>query len=196
VLLGGDDDDGGSANPAPPAAPGTPSANGSPETLLEVLVPSEIAASCTTESAPTAPAVESEACLPPETATSAYPNDLELHFFANASRLDAAYTKAKEGITPARCGLTLGERTWIHQATGLRGGRRVCYVDGEDRFVVVWTHEKLGSDDHVDMLGIAREPGRAPTTFGWWESLKDSIGKCRPRGSEVECFTTIQNVTT
>ena len=49
-------------------------------------------------------------------------------------------------------------------------------------FVVVWTHEKLGADDHVDMLGIAPEPGRAPTTFAsWWNGVNDYIGKCRPK---------------
>jgi serine/threonine-protein kinase len=196
LLLGGGDDDGGSANPAAPPPPAAGGGNEAPATLLEVLVPTEIATSCTTAATPTAPAVETEKCLPPESATAAFPNDLALDFFSSAGRLDAAYEKAKQGVTPAQCGVTEGERVWIHQATGQRGGRRFCYVDDQDRFVVVWTHEKLGSDDHVDMLGIAREPGRAPTTFGWWEALKDSIGKCRPRGSEVECFTTIQNVTT
>ena len=195
VLLGGDDDEGASASPASPPAAGT-TADEEPQTLLEVLVPSEIAGSCTTESQPTPPAVESNDCLPPESATSAYPNSLELDFYRSAGRLDAAYAKAKEGVTMARCGLTLGERVWIHEATGKRGGRRFCYVDGEGQFVVVWTHEKLGSDDHVGMLGVAREPGRAPTTFQWWEALNDSMGKCRPRVAEVTCFTTIENVAT
>jgi serine/threonine-protein kinase len=196
VLLGGGDDEP-SASPAPPPATGGgPPPASEPQTLLEVLVPSQIAAACTTASSPAGRAAESEACLPPEQATPAYPDDLKLDFFKNASTLDAAYSAAQEGVELARCGLTLGERVWIHEATGKRGGRRFCYVDADGAFVVVWTHEKLGSDDHVDMLGVAREPGRAPTTFQWWEGLKDSLGKCRPRGSELTCFTTIQNVTT
>jgi serine/threonine-protein kinase len=196
ALFGGDDDAGGSANPTTqPPAGGQTSPPAAPDSLLSVLVPSEIATSCTTQPTPSPSAAESDACLPPESATAAYPNDLHLDFFTNAARLDAAYEKAKDGVKLAHCGVTPGERAWIHESTGKRGGRRFCYVDGQGRFVVVWTHEKLGSDDHVDMLGIAREPGRAPATFRWWESLKDSIGKCRPRAPEVTCFTTIQNVT-
>ena len=63
-------------------------------------------------------------------------------------------------------------------------------------FVIVWTHEKLGSTDHVDMLGTATEPGRAPTIVGgWWNSLNDSIGKCRPKVSEELCLATIARIT-
>ena len=193
LVLGGDDEP--SATPSPPPATGGGTTAAEPETLLEVLVPTEIAAACTTATTPVGRAAESNACLPPEGATPAYPENLQLDFFKNASALDAAYGAAKEGVELARCGLTLGERVWIHESTGKRGGRRFCYVDDNGSFVVVWTHEKLGSDDHADMLGVAREPGRAPTTFQWWEVLKNSLGKCRPRGAELTCYTTIQQVT-
>ncbi len=165
-----------------------------PETLLDVLVPSQIAEGCTTAPTPARPAVESEECVPPENASTAFPNELRIDFFENASQLELAYGNAKKDVTMGRCGVTRGERVWIHEETGKRGGRRFCYVDSSGKFVIVWTHEKLGSDDHVDMLAVAKEPGRAPTTFSWWDALNDSLGKCRPRISEVTCFTTIKRI--
>ena len=62
--------------------------------------------------------------------------------------------------------------------------------------MIVWTHEKLGSEDHVDMLGTAREPSRSPTIFaGWWNSVNDFIGKCRQLVAEHTCLAVIQAVT-
>ena len=88
-----------------------------------------------------------------------------------------------------------GERPWLHP-TGKRGGRFFCYQNKNGNFVIAWTHEKLGSDDHVDMLGSATEPGRAPTIVGgWWNSLNDSIGKCRPTISKELCLNTISRIT-
>ena len=81
-------------------------------------------------------------------------------------------------------------------STGKLGGRRFCFIDQYGNYVIVWTHEKRGSDDHVDMLGTATEPGRAPTTFAsWWTPLKDFIGKCRPQVSEELCLDTIEQIT-
>jgi hypothetical protein len=95
-----------------------------------------------------------------------------------------------------KCGSApAGERPWVHP-TGKRGGRFFCYQGANGNFAIVWTHEKLGSRDHVDMLGTATEPGRAPTIFGgWWSSLNDSIGKCRPKVSEELCIDTIARIT-
>ena len=104
--------------------------------------------------------------------------------------------KAQAGLKPANCGDTPGEQVWIHTSTGKTGGRRSCWIDTENRFVVAWTHEKLGSDDHVDTLGVAREPGRAPTTFAsWWNSVNDFLGKCRQQIAEHTCIATIKALT-
>jgi tRNA A-37 threonylcarbamoyl transferase component Bud32 len=200
LLFGGGDESGAGGSSPPPATPGATASTGSAgsagrsETLLDVLVPSQIAEGCTTEPTPARPAVETEECLPPENASTAFPNQLTIDFFKNAGELELAYGNAKKGVTMGRCGVTPGERVWIHEETGKRGGRRFCYVDSDGKFVIVWTHEKLGSNDHVDMLAVAKEPGRSPTTFGWWDALNDSLGKCRPRVAEVTCFTTIQRM--
>jgi hypothetical protein len=61
--------------------------------------------------------------------------------------------------------------------------------------VIVWTHEKLGSPDHVDTVGVAREPGRSPSLFrSWWNAVNDDVGKCRPKVSERACLDAIAKV--
>ena len=195
-------DDGDEATATPPATvqtgggqTGTTPAGGSSDTLLDVLVPTQIAKTCTDVSSPIPGAVEEAECNAAEGAATSAANEFTLTFFGGADDLERAYRNAKAGVTAAPCGSTTGERVWIHQATGKRGGRRFCYADGNE-FTIVWTHEKLGSDDHVDMLGVAREPGRAPDLVaGWWNAVNDNLGKCRPAVSEEECFAAIADVT-
>ncbi len=195
-------DDGDEASATPPTTTqtgggqtGTTPAGGSSDTLLDVLVPTQIAKTCTDVSSPIPGAVEEAECNAAEGAATSAANEFTLTFFGGADDLERAYRNAKAGVTAAPCGSTTGERAWIHQATGKRGGRRFCYADGNE-FTIVWTHEKLGSDDHVDMLGVAREPGRAPDLVaGWWNAVNDNLGKCRPAVSEEECFAAIAAVT-
>jgi protein kinase-like protein len=192
LFTGGDNE----SSASPPGGTGTQtvSGGGPADTLLSVVTPSQIAKECTTASVPTQGAVETDNCVPPANAPTNVPNELQLDFYPNAQALEQAYQERQKGLTPAHCGATLGERVWFHP-TGKRGGRRLCFNDPQGRFVVVWTHEKLGSDDHVDMLGDAREPGRAPTTFqSWWGSVNDFIGKCRPKGAEDTCLATIKKL--
>jgi serine/threonine-protein kinase len=164
--------------------------------LIAVLAPTQIAKDCTLSPTPSAGAVETYTCTPAEGAPTSQPNAFELSFYAGSRELERAYQKAKSGIELGKCGATTGEKVWVHAATGKRGGRRFCFTDDEARSVVVWTHEKLGADDHADMLGIAREPGRAPTIFtDWWGAVNDIIGKCRAKVSEEECFATIEEKT-
>jgi tRNA A-37 threonylcarbamoyl transferase component Bud32 len=188
LLTGGDSNssaNGGTGTTTPTGS------GGAADTLLAVLAPTQIAHDCTTKSVPRSGAVETNSCVPPANAPTDTPNDLELDFYPSAQALEQGYKDAQAGMKPARCGATVGERVWFHP-TGKRGGRRVCFTDSQGRFVVVWTHEKLGSPDHVDMVGIAREPGRAPTTFqSWWGSVNDFIGKCRPKVAESTCSATI-----
>ena len=163
-----------------------------PTTLLEVLTPTQIATGCTQAAQPIAGAVETNDCTPTEGAPTSAPNAFQLSFFSDAVALDAAYKAAKDDLNESACEGTVGERVWIHIKTGKRGGRRDCGTDSDGNFVVVWTHEKIGAPDHVDMLGIATEPGRSPTTFtSWWAAINDNIGKCRPKVSEETCASTI-----
>lgn len=167
----------------------------SPSSLLAVLAPTQIAATCTAANTRAAGAVETDSCTPAEGAPVQQPNEFEFSFYPSARELEQAYQAEKSGVAMGKCDTTAGEKVWVHVTTGKRGGRRFCTVDDAGRSVVVWTHEKLGSDDHVDMLGIAREPGRAPTVFTtWWSAVNDVVGKCRPKISEETCFTTIEQI--
>ena len=178
--------------PTPPPAPST---------LLAVLVPTQIARDCTATEKPSAGVVEADSCRAAEGAPESEPDAFDLTFYSNAARLERAYQNQVKhastgGNKVTNCGATAGERVWIHVATGKRGGRRFCYLDTSGNFVIVWTHEKLGSPDHVDMVATARQSGRAPTIFrSWWNAINDFIGKCRPAISQDVCLTTINRLT-
>ena len=164
--------------------------------LVNVVVPTEIASTCATRNVPATDAVETEICTTSADAPSSRPDEFELSFYRNARDLQAAYSRAKAGLKAAQCGDSQGDQVWIHTSTGKTGGHRSCFIDDSNRFVVAWTHEKLGSEDHVDTLGIAREPGRAPTTFSsWWNSVNDFLGKCRQQIPEHTCIATIRALT-
>ena len=196
ILLTGDEDEAaGTQGTTTQQTTGTTTAPAAPTSLLEVLMPTQIAKGCTKSAEPSAAAVETVTCTPTEGAPTSHPNEFELSFFGDTVPLEASYKQVKDSLTQAACGGTAGERVWIHTATGKRGGRRYCGVDANGSFVVTWTHEKIGAPDHVDMLGIAREPGRSPTTFtSWWSAINDNVGKCRPKVSEETCVQTIETI--
>ena len=194
---------------APAAAPtgvtsgGNATGAANATSLLSVLAPSQVAEECTAQDAPAGGAVETDVCVSAPTDPTAQPNAFQFSFYPKSQALLRAYgrefTQARGGVdsnTLVKCGSApAGERPWVHP-TGKRGGRFFCYQGAKGNFAIVWTHEKLGSRDHVDMLGTATEPGRAPTIFGgWWSSLNDSIGKCRPKVSEELCIDTIARIT-
>ena len=170
--------------------------------LIEVLAPSEIANACTTQKNPTEDAVESETCTPPANANDSFPNDLSFSFYGNADDVAGAYEfeQDKSGVKSdtGRCDRNTwrGEGVWKHP-DGKTGGRRLCYIDGNDNAVIAWTHDKRGSENHVDMLGIAIEPGRGAQTglFSWWNPNHQVIGKCRARLPEQTCLDTIDKIT-
>ena len=146
-------------------------------------------------------ALETNLCVSAPTDPTSQPDQFQFSFYRSSQALLHAYgqvLKQARGTNAAVAGCGSappGERPWLHP-TGKRGGRFFCYQDKKGNFVIVWTHEKLGSDDHVDMLGSATEPGRAPTIVGgWWNSLNDSIGKCRPTISQELCLNTISRIT-
>jgi serine/threonine-protein kinase len=196
ILLAGDDDKDTTGTTTQQTTGTTPPpAPAEPTSLLEVLTPTQIAKGCTTSGTPAAGAVETNTCTPTEGAPTSHPNEFELTFFGDAVPLEASYNAVKNSLDEAACGGSAGERVWIHEQTGKRGGRRFCGVDDNGNFVVVWTHEKIGAPDHVDMLGTAREPGRSPTTFNsWWQAVNDNLGKCRPKVSEESCTKTINTI--
>lgn len=181
-----------------------PGGGGTAANLMAVLMPTQIAKECKTQPDPAAGALETEDCVSPPTARVSDPNEFSFSFYPGSDALLQAYqgmlTQAHGEVGQnkplAKCGSSPpGPQFWVH-STGKLGGRRFCFTDSKGNYVIVWTHEKRGSDDHVDMLGIAREPGRAPTIFAsWWLSVKDFIGKCRPEVSQELCLNTIKKVT-
>ncbi|MBA3475320.1 MAG: protein kinase [Actinobacteria bacterium] len=194
ILLAGDEDTAAGTQTTTQTA-GTTTEPAAPTSLLEVLTPTQITRGCTKSANPVPGAVETDTCTPTEGAPTSHPNEFELSFFGDALPLEESYKQEKDALDEQTCGGIAGERVWIHLATGKRGGRRFCGVDSGGRFVIVWTHEKLDAPDHVDMLGIAREPGRSPTTFtSWWAAVNDNIGKCRPKVAEETCLQTIETI--
>lgn len=184
LLLGGDDE----------GSTGTTTGQQELTTLLATVLPTGIGRTCTNSGSPSPGAVETIECAPPEDAPGSDPDEFTLSFYPSAAALQTAYDDAKDGITIGNCGPTSGEKTWIHKETGNRGGRRICGIeDSSGDAVVVWTHEKLGSPDHADMLGFARDSGRGADLFRrWWNGNKDNLGKCRPKLSDDTCATAVQ----
>jgi hypothetical protein len=178
------------------------SSSSSASSLLEVVVPTEVANACTKQNVPQGKAVETDLCTPPANAATAFPDNLTLDFYSSGTDVAAAYDAqvSASGLTrnTGRCDRSTwkGEGSW-HHPDGKFGGHRLCYVDGNGDSVIAWTHEKKGSDNHVDMLGIAKEPGRgnSASLFSWWNPYHQIIGKCRARGSETLCVDTIKKIT-
>jgi hypothetical protein len=192
ALTGGDDN--GGTNTGATGGTGT----GGEATLISAIVPTQIAATCSASEV--TGTVEAYSCPPAAGANARVPNELELQFFDSSVTLAAAYDAAKDESGAADVEGTCtrdvfqGEGEWLHP-DGKEGGQRFCFVANDA--VIIWTHEKLGSTTHVDMLGIAREPGRGVTSglFTWWNALNDDIGKCRGGIDPDTCEETIEQVT-
>jgi serine/threonine protein kinase len=205
VLLGGDsgNPDATSTTSVPATTTATVPAGGN-ETLASVLMPTQISRECKAQAQPAAGAVETEVCVPPATGLVSDPDQLQFSFYSGSQPLLEEYrrllTEAHGGAGQnkplAKCGTNpAGQKTWMHP-TGMVGGRRFCFTDAKGNYTIVWTHEKRGSEDHVDMLGTAREPGRSPTIYAsWWASAKNFIGKCRPQVGQQLCLDTIEKAT-
>ena len=189
LLFGGDDDLAGGGTVAQPPPPPAATTAPPPTSLKEVLMPTQIANGCT-KSPPQRRRGRGRRLHAAEGVDVA-PERVPVLVLPRPADAGRGLTKVKAGVSQAACGGTVGERVWIHLATGKRGGRRFCATDDSGNFLVVWTHEKIGAPDHVDMLGVAKEPGRSPTIFSsWWAAINDNVGKCRPLVSEETCSAT------
>ena len=172
------------------------------ETLMSVVVPTEVQRACTMQKVPSREAIESEVCAPRANARAQFPDKLTINFYASGSDVLAAYKQEREksGVKPGsgRCDRVhwSGEGTWHHASNGKFGGHRVCYLLRNGTAVVAWTHEKRGSADHVDMLAVASEPGRGSNTslFSWWKPEHEVIGKCRANVIFKTCLDTIKKL--
>jgi hypothetical protein len=208
IVLGGDSGDGDNTASSTPTVPVTtatdPGTGTGTATLASVLVPTQIAKECKERAQPISGALATDDCTSPPSAKVSDPDEFEFSFFPGTQALLQEYrrllTDARGGAGQskplAKCGSNAaGQESWVHP-TGKLGGKRFCYTDDKGNYTIVWTHEKRGSADHVDTLGIAREPGRSPTIYSsWWSSAKDFMGKCRPQVSQQLCLETIQTVT-
>ena len=165
-----------------------------PVSLLDALMPTGIASQCATQQAPSYGAVQTELCHPPANAPTSFPQTFSFSFFRSKASLLRAYTSLEDGLVIGNCGDTKGSKVWIHHSTGKTGGVRVCGSSAAGNSMVVWTHEKLASPDHVDMLGVAEASGRGANIYrGWWTAVKDDVGKCRPLIGEDTCFATVKH---
>ena len=165
-----------------------------PVSLLDALMPTGIASQCATQQAPSHGAVQTELCHPPANAPTSFPQTFSFSFYRSKASLLRAYTSLEDGLVIGNCGDTKGSMVWIHHSTGKTGGVRVCGSSAAGNSMVVWTHEKLGSPDHVDMLGVAEASGRGANIFrGWWTAVKDDVGKCRPLIGEDTCSATVKH---
>src|SRR5262249_59206814 len=134
--------------------------------------------------APRQGAAKTAVCAPRAGAGGAfYPDKWQISLFRNQASLLNAYNALRRendiGRDFGRCdGITWGgEGRWLH-GPGKPGGRNFCYFDGNVA-VIVWTHEKLGQDSHVDMLGIARANGSDHSNlFNWYRFWHHRVGKC------------------
>jgi hypothetical protein len=124
-------------------------------------------------------------CKPPATDTGGayFPDSWQFATYKDAASMREAYnalrTEHDIGQDFGRCsGIEWGgEGSWAH-GPDKPGGRRFCYFEGNVA-VMVWTHEKLGQDTHVDMLGIAKSGGSDHSRlFNWYRFWVHRIGKC------------------
>jgi serine/threonine-protein kinase len=150
---------------------------------LAGVVPKPLYKYCKT-AAPEDGAAKTAACAPPAAATGQfYPDHWQISLFRNQASLLAAYTGLRRQKSIGRdfghCNGTdwLGEGIWNH-GPGKPGGRNFCYFDGNVA-VIVWIHEKLGQESHIDLLGVARAGGSDHSNlFNWYRFWHHRIGKC------------------
>ena len=126
VSRGGGDDSkaaGGATTTAQSGGTGTATTAGvsSKTSLLDVLVPTEIASTCATRKVPASAAVETDVCTTPEDAATSLPDEFELSFYANAKALQTAYKNAQSGLKAANCGGSTTSDVWTHPTTGKTG---------------------------------------------------------------------------
>jgi len=168
------------------------------KTGIDALIPASLASgSCTVQPAPLYhDAAQSSICAPPLAGCldgKPCPDRWEISTFATSAALQSAYGKLKKargiGGNKGQCnGLSWGgEGPWSH-GPGKPGGRRFCYLEHNDA-VVVWTHEKLGQPNHVDVLGVASLGGGDHFHLhNWWRFWHHLIGKCQ----EADCTAKLQ----
>jgi len=146
---------------------------------LRDLVPAALWKDCKLQTVPEPTAVETAVCLP----ANGVPDRWEISTYPNGTALREAY-EAELRRHPAikrdtgKCNAFVwgGERAWLH-GPGKAGGHVFCYFDGDDA-VIVWTHERLGQDNHRDILATARESGSDhPGLTRWWRPWHHIIGK-------------------
>ena len=184
----------GAKQPTTPTTSTASTAPAAPVSLLAALMPTGIASQCKTQGTASYGAVETELCHRSANAPTSFPQTFSFSFYRSHATLRGLYQKLKSSLVPGDCGRTPGQKRWIHLSTRKTGGVRICAVDASGDSMVVWTHEKLGSVDHVDMLGVARASGRGANLFrAWWGAIKDEIGKCRPLLPANVCTATVQH---
>jgi Protein kinase domain len=180
VLTGGNEKTAATGTTAPTTTPGTtvPVKAG-----LVGVVPSDIFKYC--KRGPTAPgAAETAVCAPRAGAATGFqPNSWTLSIYPSAAALHRAYDRLRRendiGKNFGQCSgvAWVGEDAWEH-GPGKPGGRRFCYFAGNVA-VIVWTHEKLGQESHIDMLASARTGGSDHARlFSWFRFWHHLIGKC------------------
>jgi hypothetical protein len=134
-------------------------------------------------------AEKTDSCKAPASGTSFLPDTWKFSLFANTSAAVKAYNSLRKDAGLGRNFGTCsgvawtGEGPWLHTPEtpgqpGKPGGHRFCYFDGNFA-VIVWTHEKLGQDTHVDLLGEARASGSNHTDLAaWFRFWHHRLGKC------------------
>jgi serine/threonine-protein kinase len=186
ALTGGDDGDGTSA--AGTTTSGTQSMT---FTGLEGVVPNALFKFCE-ESTPDPGAAETATCAPTADATGAYyPDSWQFSTYKDGAAAAKAYNDLRSandiGQDFGRCNATQwgGEGAWLH-GPDKPGGRQFCYFEGNVA-VIVWTHEKLGQETHIDMIGIARSKGGDHANlFNWYRFWHHRVGKCDAVGCVAE----------
>jgi hypothetical protein len=194
VLGGGGDGKGATSEPTQQTGATTKStAPAAASSLLAALMPMGIATQCKKQATPSYGAVQTEICRPGANAPTSSPTTFSFSFYRTRAALLRAYNAQKRSLTAGSCGGTKGQKTWIHLSTGKTGGLRVCGDTADGDSAILWTHEKHGSPDHVDMLGVARASSRGANLFhAWWGAVKDNVGKCRPLLPANVCLATVE----
>jgi class 3 adenylate cyclase len=162
------------------------SASGAPVADVQALIPAGLRKTCVKQPVPDIGAVETAVCLPSPTGVSSFsPDRWQVSTYANGTAVKKAYEaeRRRQKIAPdqGKCNSFSwgGEGPWAH-GPGKPGGRRLCYFDGDDA-IIVWTHERRGQTNHMDVLAIAREGGSDHARLvGWWAYAHHLIGKTVP----------------
>ena len=162
-------------------------ARADPTTLLEVLMPTQIATGCTQAAQPDAGAVETNDCTPtggrahvvPERRSSSRSSATRSRSTRPTRRRRTASRSRR--LRPA----AVGERVWIHTATGKRGGRRALRHRQRRqlrRRLDAREDRRAGPRRHAGHR--ARSRGAPPPRSRAGGRRSTTIGKCRPKVSE------------